>query len=315
MNPPRPRLLAFGFLWWAASLLAVETAPGPFFWKVTGAGLERPSYLMGTIHLGGSKVQSIAEATEAVLAEVDTLVTEIPMDAATMQKAGRLLVAPEDAPPLSEQLGPELSRQAEAFLSERFPGLSLALFERFEPWAFYITLMTLEMQDAFPGQALDLQLYLRARVAKIETVALETVEEQIAAMEVLTLADVRRLLVAELDQAGPQAQVTADLSAMLDAYLQGDLVSFMSSYLAEMEDLAVPRELIDRFMKSLLYDRDIRMAERIEARLRQHPERAALYAVGAMHVAGEKGIPARLKAAGFTVERLPYRSVTDLAAP
>jgi uncharacterized protein YbaP (TraB family) len=314
----RERRLALALLvaaWGPLPCGAFDVAPGPFVWRVTGTELTTPSYLFGTIHVGGAAVNGIAAATRPLLERADVLVTEIPMDPATLQQTQMLFLAPEEAPGLSERLGPALSTKVAAHLGERFPGISLGLFERFEPWAFYLSLMGLEVQSVFPGQALDMQLFLRARVEGIETDALETVEEQIDALKALTDEDVRQLLAAELAEDGSLAEAEASLRGLLEAYLRGDLEGFMTSYLADLESLEVSPTLVARFMQSLLYDRDRRMAERIVERLQTHPDRSYFFAVGAMHLAGEDAIPARLAAAGFTLERLPTTLVVPAAGP
>ena len=52
----------------------------------------------------------------------------------------------------------------------------------------------------------------------------------------------------------------------------------------------------------MIDERNVRMAERIAARLRSGPP--TVYAVGLAHVVGKNGIVARLQHAGFHVTRV-----------
>lgn len=290
----------------AATDPATSTGGIPFGWKISGAGLEEPSYLIGTIHLTAPPVEAVADEVVALFPQVDHLVTEIPMDMRSLQEASRHFIAPPEAPDLSELLGAELVGQVEARLAEELPGVSFSFFERLQPWAFYITWVGMQLQRVYPGQALDQQLYFRARVAGLQTDALETVEEQAASLAVLTLEDTRQLLRAELSaEDRDAASIEEQVRELLASYLSGDLDGFVDAYLAEMEDLDLPRELVDRFLESVLHERDQRMAERIAERLRQDPAASWMFAIGAMHLAGERSVLERLRAMGFTAERLP----------
>jgi uncharacterized protein len=289
----------------AGALAGYERAPGPFVWEVSGNGLEAPSYLFGTLHLGTPETIVIAGEVAGGFEHLDTLVTEIALDAASLQAVNRAFLAPADAPPLSSVLGEELWRELEAWFEGGYPGLSLAMFERMEPWAFYMSLVALAAQEMFSAQSLDQQLYYRARAGGLKTDALETVEEQAAALSVLTVEDVRVLLRLEYLADGAREAQRDLLREMLDLYLAGDADALGDWMQTEKNRFGVPEELLDRFLRAILHERDARMAERIVERLRRDPAHRWMFAVGALHLIGAEAIPSRLESAGYTVERLP----------
>lgn len=66
----------------------------------------------------------------------------------------------------------------------------------------------------------------------------------------------------------------------------------------ECEGTAAERAVLDRVVKQ----RNVTLAERIDALIRQ--EGPAFVAVGALHMVGSHGLPALLKARGFTVKQV-----------
>ena len=91
------------------------------------------------------------------------------------------------------------------------------------------------------------------------------------------------------------------IGRVIDAYLARDLaglwrVSQESAGAGEEE-----RRLNEVFTRRLLYERNVRMAERAEPRLR---EGSAFIAVGALHLYGSGGVLSLLERRGWRVTRV-----------
>jgi uncharacterized protein YbaP (TraB family) len=87
------------------------------------------------------------------------------------------------------------------------------------------------------------------------------------------------------------ASMLRDYNEMLDAYLAQNLV--------ELGNVSTQSEGFDKIEAKLLTERNERWVKAIQELL---SKQSTFFAVGAMHLVGENGLIAQLKAAGYTVE-------------
>ena len=91
------------------------------------------------------------------------------------------------------------------------------------------------------------------------------------------------------------------ISRVVDAYLARDLAGLWRISQESRGDGPEERRLNEVLMRRLLHERNARMAERSEARLR---EGGAFIAVGALHLYGDTGVLALLEQRGWRVTRV-----------
>jgi uncharacterized protein YbaP (TraB family) len=132
---------------------------------------------------------------------------------------------------------------------------------------------------------LDAWFQLKAQESGKKVVGLETVTEQIAAVERIPLKYQARMLLQEVRDDG-----RSGANAALDAYLARDLDAVQ----AAVQESGMSGEV----EKAMLQDRNVRMVERLEKHMRGH---GIFVAVGAAHLPGEHGLIERLRRLGYTV--------------
>jgi uncharacterized protein len=205
-----------------------------------------------------------------------------------MTLANRMLFT--DGRDLQTVAGAELFGRAAAITAGL--GLPEPLLKMFKPWAVALVLSA-PPQD--PANVLDFVLARRAQEKGKPVHELEGMEEQIAALESIPEAE----QVALLQQAVENHSRMADWTRrIVEAYLARDLAAMQR--ISEENSGGDPRAnevLTDR----LLYQRNERMVERMEARL---AEGGAFIAVGALHLHGSRGVPALLESRGYRVTRV-----------
>ena len=143
------------------------------------------------------------------------------------------------------------------------------------------------------AQVLDDYLQTRAKERGKRTGGIETIAEQLAAMDAIPLKDQADMLY-ETVRADGQAK---EMDRLLNAYAQQDL--------AIVEKLMKDGGMSDAFSRSLLTERNGVMAHRIDSLMGQGP---ALFAVGAAHLPGEGGVLALLRAKGLGLEPVLERN-------
>ncbi|MCW8887252.1 MAG: TraB/GumN family protein, partial [Motiliproteus sp.] len=183
------------------------------------------------------------------------------------------------------------------------PSLSLNALSHLKLWALTATLPLIEDQLRYGNQmAMDMRLYQQAQQNGKQVGGLETIDEQAAVFESFSEQENLTMLDMTLDYIeGAQMKNQPIMKETYDAYRSGQPDTF-DRLLKNQLDL--PQPLFDRFMKRLLADRNLRMADRIDALLIEKPESSFFIAVGAAHYGPDGGIQTLLEQKGYFITRV-----------
>ena len=279
-----------------AALFAALAAPsaradGPPVWSV--AGRANTVYLFGSVHLLKPGEFTLQGALEEAYEDAEAVFLEVDMDdlspldlaAATADRA----IDPQGRS-LDELMG---SDAALARDRAREAGIDLSLFGQLEPWFAGLTVVSLVLaRDGYVADAgVEQVVQERAAADGKEILGLETLDEQLAALDSMEIGVQREFLLKALDDA---QRPTDALEAFLQSWRQGD-------------DEALAGELATEFAgapelyRSLILERNRNWAERISGLLGD--SRDYLVVVGALHLVGPDGLPATLAARGLAVTR------------
>lgn len=253
-------------------------------WRISRGG--HTSYLYGSLHVGKAAWAYPGPALRKAWEETDVLAVELdPADAGT---------ALAQAAPV-EPLPPAQAQRVEA--QARAACLQPALLTQLPAMLQLSMLALMEARrdgfDAAYGQ--DLMLLNRAKAEGRPVQALETLDEQLAA---LTPSDSELLQV--VDSTLRQLQrggMRAPLRKLTDAWNRGDLKT-LADYPRWCGCTATQAERA--WLKRVNDDRNVPLAARIAA-LHGAGQRL-LVAVGALHMSGPEALPRLLAKDGFEVE-------------
>lgn len=303
-----------------AQVPAVPPLPAAPAQAQTSAGVERPllwrietpvpSYVFGTIHLPDDRVTKLPAPVQQAFEAAAAVYTEVPMDMQDLMAAAQAAMLPKGES-LRDCIGDDLYRRARALLEQR--GLPEATLDRLQPWAAAAQLALLDqMKTMATKQPLDMVLYSRAKKAKKQVGALETMAEQMAVFDGLSKAEQVQFFAASLERV--ESDIAAGKSTvdwLLGLYLRGD-----EQVLAkEMHDYPMgDAKLKQKLMTALLDVRNFRMADRIVRQLQEQPERAHFFAVGAAHCPGETGLLTLLQRRGYALTRVELAGIQPEAA-
>lgn len=279
----------------------------PALFKIEGKKLTKPSYLFGTIHLGDPRVTTLHPEVEKAFRSADRFYAEIDLAPAKMLGGAGLMMR-KDGSTLSKSIGPELTAKLDLELKAINPALSSAPFDPMKTWVMTSQLPLLQFQ--FEGkQALDFVLFERATKAGKEVAGLETIESQLKIFDDLTEKEQVLMLRSTLDLMAEERKNGKNTTKkLLDLYLTAnlpDLGTFLKETMAmgDKEDPAF-KELNERFLKSLLDDRNVKMAAAMDESLADKPHDVHFFAVGAAHYVGPNAIQKLLTKKGYTITPL-----------
>lgn len=266
------------------------TAQAPdrgLLWRISRGG--HSSYLFGSLHLGRADWAYPGPALRRAWADTEVLAVEL--DPADVGPA--LAALQQGQPPLAPALARRIEAQARAACLP--PGALSTL-----PAMLQLSTLTLlearrDGFDALFGQ--DLMLLARAKAEGRPVQALETVEDQLAALEPAPgeLAEIVDDTLRQLQQ----GRVRAPLRRLADSWSRGDLKT-LADYPRWCGCADSPAERA--WLKRVNDDRNLPLAERIDA-LHGAGQRL-LVAVGALHMSGPQALPRLLAARGFEVQAL-----------
>ncbi|MEJ2115131.1 MAG: TraB/GumN family protein [Gammaproteobacteria bacterium] len=286
------------FLVFSCQLFA-ETIEKPFLWKIEGD--RATSYLFGTVHLPDARISTLHESVEQAFSDSEYIYTEIPLETSDMLAQANYLMLEGDQT-LAEIVGSDLLRRADNIVKDINPALTIDPFLKFKVWALATSLPLLEQQLDNPGVLpLDAQLYQRAGNEGKGTGGIETIQEQLSYFENLTQEEELKMLrdtIEFMEDANNQEQSLAE--EFIQYYSQGDVDAFgelMVKYIKE-------DEFSKDFIKKILFDRNVIMAERIYKKLQENPDRSYFFAIGAGHYWGATGVQNLLINNGLSISRV-----------
>lgn len=254
-------------------------APG-LFWKAEAPG-KNTIYLFGTIHTDDNRVTEFSPAVINALKSSDVFIMETKeaQDTKFLRMANNSL---KDL--LTENELDQVYALAEFHVMHRHAVL------RMKPWLLAAIFDSPRPLTPF---AQDNLLMSKAEDLGKEIRGLETAAEHFGTMDSLQLDEQLIMLRAVLKRSDDEK--LKDYERLMKAYLDGD-----SARLAALDEKItggmLPPELWQRMRVKLLDERNVLMVERIVAAAR---DSNLFVAVGASHLAGETGLIAGLKRAGY----------------
>ncbi|MEO5913524.1 MAG: TraB/GumN family protein [Luteolibacter sp.] len=315
---PQPLFPAIGNLWRKLGIAALGCLPvvanvhaepdhpvKPLLWQIEGPGIKSPSYLFGTIHFGQEPISTLHPSAAKAFEKATHLHTEVPLDTAS-QTAAIPLFNRDDGKTLADSLGEDLSEQLDAELKLINPKLDAQFYQPLKTW--YIGFMLPSLPFLLDGtKPLDFQLWERASKAGKKTSGMQSFEQQITGFRNLTEEEQVFLLADALDGLKKQRAEGINLMRdMIDAYTSGDTgkVEAVMNRALDSTMLGEHKKVGERLMQSILYDRNVIMADYVSATLKNEPDEVQFFAVGAGHFIGKSNVRFYLEQKGYTITRI-----------
>lgn len=252
-----------------------------------------PSYLLGTIHFGTPQEQGIDYAVLAPLLEgAEAFANEVDVDSPWRPEYDGYRWLPVETP-LESMVGQDALALAQALL----PAVPRQDLQRMKPWA---VLALLEARGENAGEAsMDARLQRMAAAAGKRMLHLETLEQQLQALDCVPAAEHAQVLAERLRKSWVLRIESAEAMAF---YRSRNLEAWLAS-IDRMDGLDAPaREVEQRARMCLLEERNARWIGPLETLFQ---DGGGFVAVGAVHLVGPEGLVARLRRDGYTVEAVP----------
>jgi len=272
-------------------------------WQVDKTGQE-PSFIFGTMHVSDREIRDVAAPVEEAFARATQAAFELVSEEDRKKEELKLFVEAavlSGKETLAELLDDETYAQLLRIAADRRPSrvyLGKIHLSRFKPW---FAMMVVSGFDDGPRSVSPFSLSLddwledRAKKEGKRVVGLETVDEQLAVFNGMTLGDQVALLKERLDD----YDNWYGYRTSKELYLSGDTAMFYGILQRQLDRLEPG--VAARFAERFLNGRNRIMVERA---LPLMEKGSTFVAVGALHLPGEEGLLSLLEQEGYTVTRL-----------
>ena len=268
-------------------------------WKISGNGLEKPSWIFGTHHLVPlTFLDSIAGIREAFDSSEQT-VGELDMGNMTQMQMEIMQRAMMPQETSYETLMNEADRAKLDSTLTSLLGMGLAQFGRFRPAMLQNLISVTLYQQYYPtlsgGKGLDQYFQEEALKRNRPVVGLENTDDQIRLLlEMQSLERQAALLACMVNH--PEL-LKEEMDQLQQAYLAQDLEALWALYTEEEPDDPCPSTDEEKY--ALNGARNEKWLEKLPAIMAEH---SSFIAVGCLHLPGEEGVIEGLRKLGYKVE-------------
>ena len=294
------------FFTFVVAVMASVTANAQLLYKISGNGLNTPSYIVGTYHLApASYVDSIPGARVA-LETAEQVCGELSMDEMSSlegtQKVMAAMMLP-DGQSLKDVLSEEEFAKLDAFMADVMGvGLSNpmvgAQLGKMTPMAIATQLQLLQYMKMTPGfnpnALIDSYFQTEASKNGKPVIGFETMDFQISVLYKGRSVERQKVqLMCMIDNREYELMV---MKTLTEAYFAQDIAKLLE---VTEEKLGNKCDSTPEEDEALIYGRNADWAEKMPAIM---GDKSTLFVVGAAHLPGERGVLELLKKKGYAVE-------------
>lgn len=276
-----------------AFLAGAFSSNAQLLWKVSGNGLQKPSYLFGTHHIADQTICDGIKGFNDAYNSVEHLYGEVDTDKmngiATQLKVMTRMKLPKGQT-LSSLYTEEQMKVIDAFVTEVM-GVGAKSFDSYKPVMLSSSLQVFIAMKLFPeydaAKAIDSHMQTRAKKDKKVVKGLETIDFQ---LNLLYDEPIEKQAADLLEMAENAKESEESIIKLTELYRQQDLKGLWSLMMEDTE----PEE-----MEDLLFKRNRNWVEQMKEIM---PSASAMFVVGAGHLPGEQGVIRLLENEGYKLE-------------
>jgi uncharacterized protein YbaP (TraB family) len=260
-------------------------------WRISGNGLQAPSYVFGTIHMICADGIQLSDSLQNAINKADAVYLELDMDN-MMEMLGAMRKMKMRGDTTLENLLPQKDYLAvKAFFTQKGSPIPFSMLETFKPMLAAATLMESSV-SCDNSVAMEQLVMKEAKKSRKNIKGLETMAYQLSIFDSIPYKLQAEQLAAYVAHQDSGASAKDDFAKMENAYKSQDL--------KKLEQLTLEDDMgISRFTDLLLYNRNNNWVTKMQGIMSGG---SMVFAVGAGHLPGEKGVLNLLKKKGYKVE-------------
>ena len=269
---------------------------GALLWKISGNDLDKPSYVLGTLHLKPAEFLDSIPGARAALLSAEQVIGELTLnDMGSMQlQVQQAMMMPPDTTYqmlYSEEDYQFINEQLIASIGAGFDQLKMLM-----PAGVNMVYTMLMYQRYFPNvnpaNIIDIAVQSIAAENNKPILGLETVDKQIHALFGTSLKRQAEVLLCSLKN---QEYEISQIESVIEYYNRFDLDKLYEIMIADDSPCPSSQKETDKLNK----DRNDSWMKILPSMIK---EKSSFIAVGTLHLAGEEGLLNQLEQLGYKVE-------------
>ena len=271
-------------------------------WEVSGNGLNKPSYIFGTMHLLCASDAMLSDNLKSIIKNADEIYFEIDMDDLGEMFKGLQMGVMKNDTTLKDLYTEEEYERLQNFFKEHGMGLQFTMMRKMQP----MLVSALVYQAVMPcseTEGMELSIMQVAKKSSKEIKGLETAAFQAALLNDIPYSTQAKELLMSIDSTSYALQ---ESEKMMDLYREQDLDKLLQFSLesdggtiAEVQDVMINK-------------RNANWANQFPGIAKN---KQLLIAVGAGNLGGDKGLLNLLKHSGYTVRAIENKSASGGRTP
>lgn len=258
-------------------------------WKISGNGLEKPSYLFGTIHMLCEDDALLSPNMKTAIRNADEVYLELDLDNMLEMLGAMSKLKMTGDTTLRDILSEQDYNKVKAYFESKQSMIPFSMLETFKPILAASTLQEGDLPcDA--TAAMEEVIMREAKEHQKTISGLETMSYQAGMLDSIPYRLQAQQLVSYIDSSGKSD--ASEIKEMLAAYKEQDLVKLEA--IINKSDAG-----ISKFTEILLYNRNRNWVKQLKTLM---PGKSLVIAVGAGHLPGDQGVINLLKKEGYKVE-------------
>jgi len=258
-------------------------------WKVSGNGLQKPSFLFGTFHLLCKEDIHLSDQLKKAMKLSDKIYMEMDMDDPSTMLGGMLYMNMKNDTTLESLYTPEEYQRLKNYFSDTLK-MPVMLLQRAKPY-FLVALLYPRMMDCASPAGVEEELMKIAKEDKKEIKGLETIQFQASVFDSIPYEWQAKELLKNIDSFSVYKN---EFETMLDFYKNQQLDSIKSL-------MGKSKSGDEKYDDLLLNNRNKNWVKQLKEIMKNQ---SVFVAVGTGHLVGEKGLINLLRKEGYKVEPL-----------
>jgi len=262
-----------------------DTTANSLLWRITGKGMQKPSYLFGTIHMICSDDYVWTDRMKQALDETPDVCFEMNISDPNVMIQAAAGLMDNSGKKLKDYFTPQQYQLLSKYVTDSLH-MDISMFQQLKPVALQTLFGTKSAGCPDPkSYEENIMAYAQSQNKKME--GLEEVKEQIDVLSSIPTDTVIKAIMDDLNGGGDDAK---EYNTLISAYKKQDLPALYTLIMNskdEGDDMAL-----------FLDERNKKWIARMSAKMKQQP---VFFAVGAGHLWGPNGVINLLKKDGYTV--------------
>lgn len=271
--------------------------PGPaslnntLLWRISGKGLQKPSYLFGTMHLLCADDIALSDSLKTAISRADNVYLELDMNNMFEMLGAMQHMSMKGDTTLADLLTQEEYKKVKAYFKENASMLPFEMLQTYKP--LLTASMVAEQQSTACDHMISMEQLImeEAKSNDVTVKGLETMNFQLEIFDKIPYKLQAKQLYQVINHLNDKGGED-EMQILTNAYRRQQLEKLEE--ITKKEDMGM-----SSFIDLLLYSRNANWAKKLHQLMQ---DKSLVVAVGAGHLPGAKGVINLLRTAGYKVE-------------